>query len=58
MGTSKGFIGNKCRKIVWLFRSLRRQINIFGGGISGTKNEFFETKCRKIKKINSYLPYI
>jgi hypothetical protein len=23
-------------------------INIFGGGITGGKNEFFETKCRKI----------
>ena len=23
-------------------------LNIFGGGIAGTKNEFFVTKCRKI----------
>ena len=48
------------RQIGWLLRSLRsrrqicrsprRQINIFGGGIAGTKNEFFETKCRKIVK--------
>jgi hypothetical protein len=27
------------------------KINIFGGGIAEAKNEFFETKCRKILKI-------
>ena len=26
-------------------------IHIFDGGITGVKNEFFETKCRKIKKV-------
>ena len=25
-----------------------KEFNIFGGGIAGVKNEFFETKCRKI----------
>ena len=37
-------------KIGCLLRSLRRQINIFGGGIARVKNEFFGTKCRKIVK--------
>ena len=35
----------------WFFRSLRRQINIFGGGIAGGKYDVFGTKCRKIKKM-------
>ena len=32
-------------------KKLFQDINIFSGGIAGVKNEFFETKCRKIGKV-------
>ena len=32
---------------------IQRELNIFGGGITGTKNEFFETKCRKIPNLHA-----
>ena len=33
----------------------QNKFHIFGGGIAGTKNEFFETKCRKITKKRKHL---
>ena len=46
--------------IVWILRSLRRQINIFGGGIAGTKNSNFSTlccdeKCEKSKTKSTFV---
>jgi hypothetical protein len=32
-------------------KKLFQNINIFGGGIAEAKNEFFETKCKKIGKV-------
>ena len=34
-----------------VINTFEENINIFGGGIAGTKNEFFGTKCRKINLI-------